>query len=107
MKLLERLPGFRRSPSGLEWRIWKRLPQVFFIGSAAPLALMLLVWLTTPESGPTQAASEWMLIYQLLGVLFLHVSMVLTVAIGCVVVMVMKGPAYVADAYPPKGREGP
>ena len=27
-------------------------------------------------------------------------GLVLTVGIGCIVVMVMKGPAYVADAYP-------
>jgi len=31
-------------------------------------------------------------------------ALVLTLAIGCAIVMVMKGPAYVADAYPPPGR---
>jgi hypothetical protein len=30
----------------------------------------------------------------------LHWTLVLTLAIGCVIVMLMKGPAYVADAYP-------
>jgi hypothetical protein len=29
----------------------------------------------------------------------LHLTLVLTLAIGCVIVMVMKGPAYVADPY--------
>jgi hypothetical protein len=37
----------------------------------------------------------------------LHWTLVLTVAIGCVIVIVMKGPAYVADGYPPPGREPP
>jgi hypothetical protein len=32
--------------------------------------------------------------------IFLHWNIVLTVAIGAFIVMVMKGPAYVADAYP-------
>ena len=35
----------------------------------------------------------------MVGLVILHWSLVLTLAIGCVIVMVMKGPAYVADAY--------
>jgi len=31
----------------------------------------------------------------------------LTVAIGCVIVTIMKGPAYVADAYPVSHRDQP
>ena len=33
------------------------------------------------------------------GVIIFHWSMVLTIGIGCVIVMVMKGPGYVADGY--------
>jgi hypothetical protein len=36
----------------------------------------------------------------MVGLVVLHWTLVLTVAIGCVIVMLMKGPAYVADAYP-------
>ena len=36
----------------------------------------------------------------MVGVVILHWTLVLTVGIGCVVVMMMKGPAYVADTYP-------
>ena len=43
----------------------------------------------------------------LIGVLVLHGTLVLTMAIGCVVVLVMKGPADVADADPPPGRTPP
>lgn len=39
------------------------------------------------------------IIYQLLGVLFSIWFLIGTIAIGCVVVMLMKGPAYVADPY--------
>jgi hypothetical protein len=38
--------------------------------------------------------------YVMLGLVMLHWTLVLTLAIGCVIVMLMKGPAYVADAYP-------
>ena len=34
------------------------------------------------------------------GVVVVHWTLVLTLALGCFIVRVMKGPAYVADAYP-------
>jgi len=37
----------------------------------------------------------------------LHWTVVLTVAIAAFIVMVMKGPAYVADAYPVEDSEAP
>ena len=37
------------------------------------------------------------------GVVVLHWTLVLTVALECFIVRVMKGPAYVADAYPLPG----
>ena len=36
----------------------------------------------------------------MVGLVVLHWTLVLTLSIGCVIVMLMKGPAYVADAYP-------
>ncbi len=36
----------------------------------------------------------------MLGVVVLHWALVLTLALGCFIVKVMKGPAYVADGYP-------
>ena len=36
----------------------------------------------------------------MIGVVVLHWTLVLTLALGCFIVRVMKGPAYVADAYP-------
>ena len=38
--------------------------------------------------------------YAMFGVVTLHWTLVLTVALGCFIVRVMKGPAYVADTYP-------
>ena len=38
--------------------------------------------------------------YTMVGVVALHWTLVLTIALGCFLVRVMKEPAYVADAYP-------
>lgn len=42
-----------------------------------------------------------------ISILVLHRTAVLTVAIAAFIVMVMKGPAYVADAYPVDDSESP
>ena len=37
---LQRLPGFTRSASGLEWVLWKKLPWIALAGTALPLAFV-------------------------------------------------------------------
>jgi hypothetical protein len=106
MNWLNRLPGFKREQPGREWWLWKRLPAILGWGSAVPLLLALCFWWAAP--GLPSAAQErdlLLVMYRLIGLLALHWTLVLTLAIGCVIVMVMKGPAYVADAYPPPGRD--
>ena len=106
MNALSRLPGFKRSPSGLEWALWKRLPAILVLGTAVPIGLALALWWAAP--GQPSAAEErdlLLLTYKLIGLVVLHWTLVLTLSIGCVIVLVMKGPAFVADAYPPPGRE--
>lgn len=107
MSGLNKLPGFQRSPHGLEWAICKRLPAVLAWGTALPLLMAVVLWLMAPDqsaAGP-EDAGRMLLIYQLLGLVFLHWTLLLTLAIGCAIVMLMKGPAYVADPYPPPGRD--
>jgi hypothetical protein len=108
MNWLNKLPGFKRQRPGREWWLWKRLPAILGWGTAVPLLLALGFWWTAP--GQPSAAEErdlMLVMYRLIGRLILHWTLVLTLAIGCVIVMVMKGPAYVADAYPPPGRDPP
>ena len=107
MNWLEKLPGFQRARPGLEWAIWKRLPAVLFWGLAIPLAgVMLLGWPRSEQASLDAADAEAeLLMYQLIGLMVLHATVVLTVAVGCGIVMLMKGPAYVADPYPPQGRD--
>lgn len=106
MNALNRLPGFRRSPAGREWALFKRLPAILVLGTAVPIGVALALWWAAP--GQPSAAEQrdlLLLTYRLIGLVVLHWTLVLTLAIGCVIVMVMKGPAFVADAYPPPGRE--
>jgi hypothetical protein len=107
MNGLNKLPGFQRSQHGIEWAIWKRLPAVLGWGSALPLAAAALLWWLAPSAGDgaVEDGPSLLLIYQLLGLVLLHWTLVVTVAIGCGIVMLMKGPAYVADPYPPPGRD--
>jgi hypothetical protein len=99
--MLRKLPGFQRSPAGLEWRLWKRLPAILGWGTLAPLLGVLAIWSVSPTDAHAPDDPQldlWM--YQLLGLVVLHWTLVFTVAIGCAIVMLMKGPAYAADTYP-------
>ena len=100
MNWLQKLPPSRRSAPGLEWQIWRRLPVVWVAGTALPIIGLLLLHLAM---APASAADErWLQLvgYMVAGMVTFHWVALLTVAMGCVIVMVMKGPAYVADAYP-------
>ena len=103
MSLFNKLPGFVRSAPGLEQLVWRRLPAILLWGTLLPLALALaganhVLAPAVPESGASNAA---LLLWDYLvyGVVLLHWTLVLKVALGCFIVRVMKGPAYVADAY--------
>ena len=106
MAWLNRLPGFTRSAPGLEWAICKRLPAVLLWGTAVPLALGVALWFTSSDLAiSAEDRSRPLVIYQLIGLVSLHWTLALGVAIGCIVVIAMKGPAFVAGPYPPPGRD--
>lgn len=107
-ELFNRLPGFQKTPAGQERRVLRRLPQVLALGSVLvclPSLLVRLWWAGAPDH-VVGAHITTVDIYAL-GVLLLHWTAVLTVGIGAVIVVVMKGPAYVADAYPMEGMDRP
>ena len=100
MKYLQKLAGFQRSPAGLEWQIWKKLHLILAVGTALPLLASAGAYVLDGLDSATQnARAVEQFFYVMLGVVILHWTLVLTLAIGCVIVMLMKGPAYVADAY--------
>lgn len=101
MSWLNKDPHSIRSPAGLEWRIWKKLPLIWAVGTVVPLLLAGATWFFSPEQAdgardPAIMRFEFVMI----GLVILHWTLVLTVAIGCAIVMLMKGPNYKADSYP-------
>ncbi len=98
---LNRLPGFQRSQPGLEWALWKKLPRILLWGTVVPVVLAAGWHLALPaDASPAELRQHLVFNYVVAGVVILHWTVVLTLAIGSVIVMVMKGPAFVADAYP-------
>jgi hypothetical protein len=96
MNYFKKLDGFQRSPAGLEWEIWKKLRLILATGTAPPLIAGSTAFLL---EGMEYTRSVEQFSYVMVGLVILHWSLVLTLAIGCAIVILMKGPAYVADAY--------
>lgn len=91
---------FQRSSSGLEWVLWRRLPFILLVGMAVPGVMVLTAWvlrLGDVDASTQRDLQQW--VFMMVGMVILHLTLVLTLAIGCVIVMIMKGPAYVADPY--------
>jgi hypothetical protein len=99
MDLLKKLHG-RRVPPGLELRILRKLPRITLVGLLIPLALAVLVRIWPSEPGVDIAKHVKSVDIFAIATTITFLTGVLTLAIGCIVVYVMKGPAYVADAYP-------
>lgn len=97
MDWLKKLPNSVRSPSGLEWKLWRKLPLIFAVGTALPLAVSVFLHLSSDHLSAQKARWLQTTDYVVAGVVLFHWTAVLTTAIGCVVVMLMKGPGYVAD----------
>lgn len=101
MNWLRKVPHSIRSASGLEWTLWRKLPLIALVGTVLPLlGLGLCYALYDPEASASAARALQLARYVVAAVIVFHWSMVITVAIGCAIVMVMKGPAYQADSYP-------
>lgn len=97
MDFFRKLPGFRRSPSGLEWKVLRWLPLIILLGTVIPaLFVFILYWWEILEP----RALKRVVIFTI-GLVTLHWFFSITVGIAAFIVMLMKGPAYVADPYYP------
>jgi hypothetical protein len=113
MKQTERRPV---APPGLERKVWQRLPAILFWGSALPVSCAVFARLTAPEVRDHAHDKALLLLdYTMAGAVLLNWTLVVTVAIACWIVMVMKGPVQMADPCAlqdsdrpsPAGRPGP
>ena len=108
MQWLKKLPNFPRQAPGLEWTLLRKLPSVLLLGTLLPLVISIANRLLPPEGSAVQVAKHLKLVDILAIATVVTVwTAVFTVAIGCVVVVLMKGPAYVADAYQLEDAEHP
>jgi formate-dependent nitrite reductase membrane component NrfD len=91
----KKLPQTTRYPVGIEWSIFKQMPLIFGVGTLFILSPVVVIYL----QNTVISATQYKTIYVCLGALFSYWFFVGVLAIGCVIVMMMKGPGYVADAY--------
>lgn len=107
-RLFNKLPGFRRTPPGRERGLLRALPRLFWFGSALlclPSLLVRLWFGLLADSDPgTQILTTDIYVASLV---ILHWTVLLTVGIAAFIVVAMKGPAYVADAYPLEEKDEP
>lgn len=100
------MPWFRkvresREPPGLERDILRRLPTWGIGGTVVPGLVALFNRYLPRDVASTDLARELFIVDALaIGAVITVWTAVLTIAIGCYVVVVMKGPHYEADSYP-------
>jgi len=108
MSAFNRLPGFVQTPAGRERDVLRLLPRVLVFGTLLLALPSLGARIFFGEGEAVEASSRLQMVDILaISILVLHWTVVLTVAIAAFIVMVMKGPAYVADAYPVEDSESP
>jgi len=97
---LVKVEPVHRSPPGLEWRLLKCLPWIL-VGGLLLLAGGALLSRLLVAGGPSWdvAAAIRRTDFALLGALFYFLALLVITAIGCVIVIIMKGPRYSADSY--------
>ena len=100
MNWLRKLPGFQQTPYGFEWRILRMIPTLCIAGTLLPALMSVVVrFLITGGSTTELTRRIQMFDFLMIGLVVFIWTLVLTLTIGCVIVWLMKGPAYVADGY--------
>lgn len=93
-----------RHPPGLERDLLRKIPKYLLASIMIPLLMVIFVRLppienlfasTVAEIEKLHTTIDYLSIAIFVGVL----PVILALFIGCIVVILMKGPAYVADAY--------
>jgi len=94
MNWLKRLPPTHREPLGLEWSILRYTPKLKVYGTSAFLILLAILQYGIEPSGSSRL---WEL--YLIAELIFFWTILFTAALCAFIVYLMKGPAFVADAY--------
>jgi hypothetical protein len=95
MKYLNKLPNYIRYSSEREWHILKRMPMIAVLSTLVLMLPILQLRWQTAEWFPLDHQTSFVV----LGLLFTLWFFIGVVCIGLVVMIIMKGPGYVADGY--------
>lgn len=106
MNWLRKVEG-RRTPPGAEVRILRKLPLITLVGTLAILALPALVRAWPVQAGVDAAKHVRSVDIFAIATAISLLTAVVTVTIGCIVVYIMKGPAYAADSLPVEHADSP
>lgn len=100
MNWLRKLPGFQQTPYGLEWRLLRLMPTACLAGTLLPALMSLVARFLIVDGSAAELARRIQLFdFVMIGLVIFIWALVVTVTIGCVIVWLMKGPAYVADGF--------
>ena len=97
MDYFRKLPGFKRSASGLERQVLRKLPLLLLLGTLLPAGFVLLLDLSEMLE---PAVLDKTIIFTI-ALVILYWTFMLVIGFAAFIIMVMKGPAYVADPYYP------
>ena len=100
MDWLRKLPGYQRTPYGVEWHVLRLMPTLCAAGTLLPALLALGARFLIGGSDAAELARHIQLFdFVMIGLVVFIWTLALTISIGCVIVWLMKGPAYVADGF--------
>jgi uncharacterized membrane protein len=100
MNWLRKLPGYQRTPYGFEWRLLRLMPTVCLAGTLLPALMSVVARFFITDGSATELARKIQIFdYSMIGLVIFIWTLVVVVTIGCVIVWLMKGPAYVADGF--------
>lgn len=100
-RFFHKLKTHPKAAPGLERKILRLIPQVFILGLLG-LSLPALLARLFPIAGSVSEVQRWIgtVDIYVISLIVFYCTAIFTVGFGAFIVMIMKGPAYVADAYP-------
>ena len=100
--------GNSRPPPGLERRILKRLPLATALSILVSLALPVLARMFPPDAPAYDVLRATKRVdFFATSLVLVSLTAIFTVFIGCMIVVIMKGPAYFADSYEVQSSDRP
>ncbi len=100
MNWLNKHHPVNRYPSGLEWRIFRRLHLIGVGGVGLLLAIGIANRIISYALN-IDRYEHWVgkVDFVLCGIFFTFISLMVALIVGCALVIIMKGPHYTADSY--------